>query len=203
MSNTPLPKAVLFDMDGVLVDARDWHYQALNQALGHFGMEIDYHTHLTVYDGLPTKVKLQLLTENKGLPKDLHDLINSLKQIYTIRLTYINCKPIFNVIQLVKYLSNKNIKIAVCSNSIKSTIEAMMDLSNLTPMIDLILSNEDVSKSKPDPEIYNKAMQFFDLNPSECLIFEDSDHGIKAAKASGANLKIVTCPEDLNINLLK
>ena len=78
-----------------------------------------------------------------------------------------------------------------------------MDLSNLTPMIDLILSNEDVSKSKPDPEIYIKAMKFFDLNPSECLIFEDSDHGIKAAKASGANLKIVTCPEDLNINLLK
>ena len=203
MSNTPLPKAVLFDMDGVLVDARDWHYQALNQALGHFGMEIDYHTHLSVYDGLPTRVKLQLLTENKGLPSDLHGLINSLKQIYTIRLTYINCKPIFNVIQLVKYLSNKNIKIAVCSNSIKSTIEAMMDLSNLTPMIDLILSNEDVSKSKPDPEIYIKAMQFFDLHPSECLIFEDSDHGIKAAKASGANLKIVTCPEDLNINLLK
>ena len=197
------PKAVLFDMDGVLVDARDWHYEALNQALMHFGINIDYHTHKNVYDGLPTKVKLNILSENYDLPNGLHELINSLKQIYTIQLTYKNCKPNFNVLQLVKYLSNKKIKIAVCSNSIKSTIETMMELSNLAPMIDLILSNEDVSKSKPDPEIYNKAIKLFGLHPSECLIIEDSEHGIQAAKASGANVKVVSSPFDLNLNLIR
>ena len=198
-----LPKAVLFDMDGVLVDARDWHYEALNQALLHFGIKIDYQTHLNIYDGLPTKVKLEILSKSSGLPIDLHDLINSLKQIYTIRLTYKNCKPIFNAIKLLKFLSNKKIKIAVCSNSIRKTIDAMMELSNLSPMIDLILSSEDVKKSKPDPEIYNKAIKLFGLKPSECLIIEDSEHGIKAAEASGARLKIISSPYDLNLDLLK
>jgi len=198
-----LPKAVLFDMDGVLVDARDWHYKALNQALKHFGLEIDYHSHINIYDGLPTKVKLEILSKNDGLPRDLHGLINSLKQVYTIRLTYENCKPLFNVLQLVKFLSKNGVKIAVCSNSIRSTIEAMMELSNLSPMIDLILSNEDVSKAKPDPEIYNKAINFFNFEPSDCLIIEDSEHGIQAAKASGARLEVVSCPADLSIDLLR
>lgn len=198
-----LPKAVLFDMDGVLVDARDWHYEALNQALLNFGMHIDYQTHINTYDGLPTKVKLNMLSRTNGLPVELHDLVNSLKQIYTIRLTYKNCRPIFNVIHLLKYLSSKKIKIAVCSNSMRSTIETMMKLSNLSPMIDLILSNEDVDNAKPDPEIYNKAINFFGLNPSDCLIVEDSEHGIQAAKASGANLKVIASPNDLSLDILQ
>lgn len=198
-----LPKAVLFDMDGVLIDARDWHYEALNKALNHFGVGIDYQTHINLYDGLPTKVKLEMLSKNKVLPVGLHELINSLKQIYTIRLTYKNCKPSFKVLQLLKYLSNKKIKIAVCSNSIRKTINTMMELSNLSPMIDLILSNEDVKHSKPNPEIYNKAIKYFGLKPSECLIIEDSEHGIQAAKASGARVKIISSPEELSLNLLK
>ena len=55
-------KAVLFDMDGVLIDAKDWHYEALNKALGLFGMEINRYDHLNTFDGLPTKVKLQMLS---------------------------------------------------------------------------------------------------------------------------------------------
>ena len=81
-------KAVLFDMDGVLIEAKEWHYEALNQALGIFGYEINRFEHLTSYDGLPTRVKLNKLTVEKGLPESLHGFINEMKQQYTIGLIH-------------------------------------------------------------------------------------------------------------------
>lgn len=77
-------KAVIFDMDGVLIDAKDWHYEALNQALELFGYKISRYDHLVTFDGLPTKKKLEMLTIEKGLPKGLHKFINHMKQIYTM-----------------------------------------------------------------------------------------------------------------------
>ena len=77
-------KAVIFDMDGVLIDAKEWHYEALNKALGLFGYEISRYDHLVTYDGLPTSKKLEMLTMEKGMPQKLHTFINSLKQQYTV-----------------------------------------------------------------------------------------------------------------------
>ena len=74
-------KAVLFDMDGVLIDAKDWHYEALNRALEHFGFAISRESHLSTFDGLPTRAKLQMLTKARGLPERLHEFINSLKLV--------------------------------------------------------------------------------------------------------------------------
>ena len=90
-------KAVLFDMDGVLVEAKDWHYEAFNRALAVFGMSISRSEHLSQYDGLPTKMKLKMLTEKKGLPSELHKFLNDLKQSYTAEIITTNCRPVFNV----------------------------------------------------------------------------------------------------------
>jgi beta-phosphoglucomutase len=92
----PKIKAVLFDMDGVLIDAKDWHYEALNQALSLFGMEISRYDHLVTYDGLPTKKKLEMLTLERGLPRALHNFINDMKQEFTFQLGYAKCKLTFN-----------------------------------------------------------------------------------------------------------
>lgn len=73
----------------------------------------------------------------------------------------------------------------------------MMSLAQLDGFLDLQLSNEDVAHPKPDPEIYNKAMAYFGLGPSECLIVEDNEHGIAAAQASGAHVMAVRSPEDV------
>ena len=61
-------KAILFDMDGVLIDAREWHYDALNQALNHFGFHISLESHLSTFDGLPTRKKLEILSKSVNLP---------------------------------------------------------------------------------------------------------------------------------------
>lgn len=191
-------KAVLFDMDGVLIDAKDWHYEALNRALKLFGMEISRYDHLTTFDGLPTKVKLQMLSKRYYLPEELHPFINEVKQSYTAELVYQRCHPMFHHEYALSKLKQEGYKIAVCSNSIRKTIELMMDRSGLAPYLDLIVSNEDVTKAKPDPEMYQTAIKKFGLKPEECVVVEDNPNGIQAGKASGAFVLEVATVYDVN-----
>ena len=187
-------KAILFDMDGVLIDAREWHYRALNKALEHFGYMISKESHLSTFDGLPTSKKLEILSDSQGLPKSLHLLINQLKQKYTLQESQIHCNPKFNHKYALSKL-HKKYQIGVCSNSIRNTIETLMNLSALDKYVELIISNEDVTSPKPNPEMYLKAMKAFDLKPKECLIIEDNDHGVEAALASGGHLLRVANPD--------
>jgi beta-phosphoglucomutase len=193
-------KAVIFDMDGVLIEAKEWHYEALNQALALFGHQIRRHEHLTSYDGLPTKRKLEMLSVEADLPRELHGFINEMKQAYTMDIVYTQCKPRFGHEYALAKLKAAGYKLAVCSNSIRNTIQVMMDKAALAPYLDLQLSNEDVSKPKPDPEIYTLAMQRFGLQPRECLIVEDNENGIRAARASGAHVLVVREVSDVNLD---
>lgn len=191
-------KAVLFDMDGVLIDAKDWHYEALNKALGLFGLGISRYDHLHTFDGLPTKVKLKMLSEQYYLPEELHPFINKAKQKYTMELTNLKCKPMFHHEYALSKLHQQGYKIAVCSNSIRETIETMMKKAELMDYIDLIISNEDVKKAKPDPEMYTAAINQFGLNPKECIVVEDNPNGIAAGRASGANVMAVATVYEVN-----
>ena len=195
-------KAVIFDMDGVLIDARNWHYESLNRALGLFGAEISEYDHIVTFDGLPTKKKLELISIDGRIPNKLHDFINNLKQVYTWELVYTKCKPNFQHQFALSNLKSHGYKVVVCSNSIRKTIELMMEKSGLNQYLDFFLSNQDVLNAKPNPEIYIKAIQRLGLNPVECLIVEDNQNGIKAALASSAHVLKVSSPSDVNYNLI-
>lgn len=196
-------KAILFDMDGVLIDAKDWHYEALNRALEHFGFTISRESHLSTFDGLPTRQKLKMLTDARGLPEGLHEFLNALKQAYTLEISHQRCKPVFNHQFALSRLKAEGFKLAVCSNSVRQSVEAMMRLAALTPYLDLMISNEDVANSKPNPEMYLKAMDQFGLAPEECLILEDNEHGIQAAIDSGGHLFKIGVPDDVTYHAIK
>jgi len=193
-------KAVIFDMDGVLIEAKDWHYEALNRALLLFGFEINRYQHLTTYDGLPTSKKLEMLSLESSLPKELHKFINEMKQEYTMEIVHAKCKPDFVHEFALSRLKGMGLNLAVASNSIRQTVEIMMQKARLAPYLDLMLSNEDVKFAKPNPEIYIKAINHFGLRPEECLIVEDNENGIRAATASGAHVLPVIEVSDVNIN---
>ena len=89
-------RAVLFDMDGVLIDAKEWHYETLNEALALFGLNISRTEHLAVYDGLPTRKKLEMLSKVRGLPPRLHDFVNAYKQNLTYKAVIGKCRPVFH-----------------------------------------------------------------------------------------------------------
>tara|TARA_B100001248_G_scaffold262670_1_gene260712 strand:- start:459 stop:1088 length:630 start_codon:yes stop_codon:yes gene_type:complete len=196
-------KAVIFDMDGVLIEAKDWHYEALNKALGLFGTTISRYDHLVTYDGLPTKKKLEMLSVERGLPRRLHSFINRLKQKYTIDAVHKYCKPTFHHQYALSKLKSDGYKVAVCSNSIRQSIEIMMDKADLMPYLDFFLSNQDVEKPKPAPDIYNLAIKKLEVNPDECLIVEDNENGVKAAMASNAHLLKVEDVNEVNLDNIR
>ena len=191
-------KLIIFDLDGVLVDAKKIHYTTLNKAL----LEIDYKyiiseaEHLSIYDGLKTNQKLELLTKTKQLDKKHHEQIWNVKQKLTIEAVS-KLEKDDNLINLFINLRNKGYKLACCSNSIRRSVLVMLSKIGLIEYMDLILSNEDVKNAKPHPEIYWKAMSIMDVLPEQTLIVEDSPTGLLAANRSGANILRVDNPNDL------
>ncbi len=191
-------KAVVFDMDGVLIEAKDWHYEALNRALSLFGMEISRYDHLVTYDGLPTMKKLEMLSLERGLPSGLHRFINEMKQQYTMEIVHARCKPRFYHEYALSKLKHDGYKMAVCSNSIRNTVEVMLRKAMLIDYMEFLISNQDVQYSKPHPQMYETAIKRLGIAPTECLVVEDNENGIKAATASGAHVLKVDSVEDVN-----
>lgn len=191
-------KAIVFDMDGVLIEAKDWHYEALNRALRLFGYEISRYDHLVTYDGLPTSQKLEMLTLEKGLPRGLHRFINDMKQLYTIDIVNIRCSPLFTHEYALSRLKADGYRLAVASNSIRSTIQLMMERSELLDYLEFFLSNQDVKKAKPDPEMYTTAIRRLGLLPEEVMVVEDNRNGVQAAMAAGAFVMKVETVYDVN-----
>lgn len=191
-------EAVVFDMDGVLIDAKEWHYESLNKALALFGFEISRYDHLTSFDGLPTSRKLEMLSVMSNLPRDLHPFINKMKQAYTMDMVYAHCRPRFVHEYALSRLKAGGYKLAVASNSILPTVKTMMEKADLSRYLDLTLSADDVSQAKPSPEIYQTAMARLGVEPGNCLIVEDNEHGVRAARASGAHVLVVADVSEVN-----
>lgn len=184
----PKLKAVIFDMDGVLIDAKDWHYEALNRALALFGHTIPRYDHLVTYDGLPTRQKLEMLSRERNLPRSLHDFISVMKQKYTIEAIHTRCKPTFQHEYCLSRLKADGYLLALASNAVRSSVELMTEKAHIRRFFDLVLSNEDVSRAKPDPEIYFKAAAGLGVAPEACFVVEDHIRGVQAARAAGCRV---------------
>ena len=198
-------KLIIFDLDGVLIEAKSIHYESLNEAILEItqneNMVIKWEEHLSIYDGLKTNEKLQMLTKNKYLPENLYKAIWESKQKKTL-LKLSNIQPDANIKKIFKLLQTNNYKIACCSNSIRRSVLTMLSKLELIEYIDLIISNEDVKNSKPHPEMYWKAMSTIGVLPEETLIVEDSPPGLLAAARSRAHILRVDNPGDLTMEKL-
>ena len=184
-----MSKLIVFDLDGVLVDSKTIHFDALNDALRAIDpvYVITEEEQKNIYEGLPTKSKLGLLHKNKGLPESRFDSIWRLKQDIT-SMMFSNIPEDKELIRLLSIIKDNNINIAVASNSIRSTVLECLDGLGIAHLIDHAVSNEDVKNPKPHPEMYWKAMSYFGVIADETVIFEDSLVGKLAARDSKANL---------------
>jgi beta-phosphoglucomutase len=197
-------KAILFDMDGVLIDAKEWHYLTLNQSLEEFGLDsISREDHLSTYDGLSTKDKLKIYPPSKLLSTSDHESINARKQELTYRIIEERCAPNLIHVDTLRNLQSEGYKLGCCSNSTRRTVETMLQKANLHGFMVLQLSNEDVIKAKPSPEIYVNAIEKLNLKPNEVLICEDNIRGIEAALGSGAYVLEVSTIDCINYENIK
>ena len=198
-------KLIISDWDGCLATCKTIHYKALNSALRVIDEKyvISEEEHLSIYDGLPTNSKLDLLEKHKGFPIELKEKVNKLKQKFTIELINSEISVDERLREIFRKLKLEGYKIYVASNSIRETLQLMMYRTGLIEYVDYFLSNEDVKNPKPHPEIYLKAMIHAGVKPSESLIIEDSIHGRQAATDSGGILCPVNKPEDITYELIK
>lgn len=197
-------KLIIFDLDGVLIDSRDYHYMALNDALAEIDNKyiISYDEHISTYDGRSTSDKLRLLSEKKGLPIELYNKIWKLKQEKTYNILN-NILKNERIISILSYLKQDGYIIYCASNSIWNTIKIILMRSGYLDYIDFFISNEDVKYHKPNPEIYLKCISRLGILPTQCCIIEDSPIGIEAALSSGAHVLCVKNSEDYTYEKIK
>ena len=193
-------KLIIFDLDGVLVDTKKIHYDALNISLKKIDKKyiISFEEHLKLYDALSTSQKLKLLTKYKKLPEKYWQIIYIEKQKQTFNLLKKSVKKDLQLINFFKKLKKNKYNIAVASNTIRESLNLILNQLDLMKFVDFTISNEDVSSPKPHPEMFWKCMINFKVLPSETTIVEDSPKGRNAAQLSGANVITVNKRKDIN-----
>lgn len=183
-------KLIISDFDGIILDLKEIHFEALNRALAPIGEEfvISTEDHVKLFDGLSTKRKLKLLSELKGFPLDKFEQVNESKQQFTVELLDSFSKINYDIVEVVTSLKEDGYLFYVASNAIRRTIELGLDKLGISHLVDKIYSNQDVKNSKPNAEIYLQCMAYAGVNPFETIIIEDSKHGREAAVHSGAHV---------------
>ncbi len=198
-------KTVIFDLDGVLINSRDIHFEALNRALSHINERyvISKEEHLAKFDGLSTSKKLQILHETRGLP--LHDFtkIWERKQKETLTVLRKTVYPSKELIEIFDYLNANGFMIAVASNAVNETVKLSLECLGLINKVKYHTGNDNLIKPKPYPEIYWRCMNVCHSIPKTTLIVEDSHIGRQAAVDSGAFLLPVENPADLTLAKVK
>jgi len=193
-------KGILYDLDGVLVDACDWHYHSLNRALKEVvGFEISRDDHISTYNGLPTTKKLKMM----GIVNDKAINVWKKKQKYTIDVINEMAHNSPQKRRLHEFTKMLNIKSCCVTNSIRETAELMLKNTGQLEYMEFVVSNEDVEKNKPNPECYMLAMSKLKLLPNECLIVEDSPKGIESAEATKAHVLKVDNSTQVHFNNIK
>lgn len=192
-------KLIIFDLDGVLIESRNLHYEALNSALADIDKKyiINKEEHLSTYDGLNTTKKLRLLTTDKGLDPRYYQQVWEDKQEATFNLIK-KFPHDENLCLMFQYIKNQKIKIAVASNSVRETVKLALLKIGVLEYVDFYISNEDVKRTKPYPEMYWKCMTEMYALPKNTVIIEDSHIGRQGAVDSGAHLIPVKDSKDLN-----
>lgn len=179
-------KAVLFDLDGTLVDCTEWHFEALNKALKEVEMfEIGREDHLTIYNGLPTEKKLRLLVENNKISNKNLETIRVLKRKYTSEILQNSSWDRSNLYPLLTYIRQEGYKLGVVTNSIRAFTEELLQKLQILNLFDTIVTNQDVKYPKPSPDPYCIAVKNFSLLPEECLALEDNEKGVTSALEAG------------------
>jgi beta-phosphoglucomutase family hydrolase len=182
-----LIKAVIFDLDGVIVESENAHIEAEKQTFLKYAVQISA-DELHKYTGTTAKVMFTELTRKYKLNTTLEEMFRQ-KESILFRLLQKDAEPTKGIIKLLRKLKSKEIKLAIGSSSTKKQIRYVLSKLNIAQLFSAVVGAEDIIHSKPDPEIFLRAAAELNVNPSECLVVEDSQLGVEAAKR--AHMKCV------------
>lgn len=179
-------KVLMVDLDGTLFDTKKVNYEAYREALSSYEYNIDYDYYCQFCNGryyldfLP-----QIATNDNQILSEIHE---TKKLVYS---KYLGSARVNRALVDIIRNSRNTYKIALITTASKKNTFDILNRFDMMSLFDLVITSEDVYKSKPNPEGYLKAMKTFGAEPNDCIIFEDSHVGIEAAEKSGANVFIV------------
>ena len=174
-------KLLIVDLDGTLFDTKDVNFCAYQEAVGQYGYTMDYDYYCKFCNGRHYQQFLpQITTEDPEILSAMHKLKKAAYKKY-ISHAKINTHLV-NILRLMK----AEYKIALVTTASKQNCDDLLEQFDLRGLFDLVLTQDDITCPKPDPEGFLKAMAFFSATPEETVIFEDSDVGLEAAERSGA-----------------
>jgi len=193
-------RAVIFDFDGVITDSEILHFRAFNQMLTQYGIEITIKDYYKTYLGFNDADCYKLLI-HQGLLKideqQIGNLVNQKKKIFE-RLAKTEGRIIEGVRDFLKMLEQNNVPMAICSGSLLTEVEMVLEEARLRHLFEVIVAADHVKKGKPHPEGFLLTLQRLNENREEaikgnqCIVIEDSHWGLEAAKAAGMHTIAVT-----------
>ena len=178
-------KAIIFDMDGVLIDSEPLHKEVEQQILCELGVKLPHEEHIK-FAGVG-KEMWSIIKKQYGYNKDVseNDIHATKRQLYLERLTSNPIRPIDGVRDIIHFAQNRNLKIAIASSSSRDNIEIVARAIEISDKVEIIVSGDEVPKTKPSPDIFLETSRLLNLAPEQCIVIEDSANGVKAAKDAG------------------
>jgi len=178
-----LQKGVIFDMDGVIIDSNPYHRIAWNNFLKRNNVEINDSTFKELIFGTTGVDAIDKLFNNKYSRHELENFTIEIDSEYRdIIRTSNNIEPVNGVIKFMKSISDKNYKMAIATSAPTENVDLILNKFMIFNYFDLVIDKTQISKGKPNPEIYLKAVQGLGLRKANCIVFEDSISGIISAK---------------------
>ncbi len=177
-------KAVIFDMDGVLINSQETHYKADIKAIKEVGFDVDL-SFVMKGAGTSTFERFSKWKNELGYKKDVKEVSERREEIMKELLINDGVDGVDGAKELLIDIKKNNIKTAVASSSSYELIYTVIDALGERELFDKILSGEDVENGKPAPDVFLKAAEILGVKPSECIVIEDSTNGVKAGVAAG------------------
>jgi len=177
-------KAIVFDMDGVIVDSEPVHCEIAIEVLRSFGGEPEEHE-IYEFIGVTNRAMWSVLKERHKLDATLEELLERHQEYKKRRFLKEMPRLIDGIAELVRNASERGLKIALATSSPRFFAEQILVSTGLMPYFDALVTADDITRSKPDPEIYLKAAESLGLDPRSCVAVEDAELGIMAAKSAG------------------
>lgn len=179
--------AIIFDMDGVIVDSEEMHCRANIRALKKFGVDLT-EEYCYSFVGSTLRHMMDVIINTYHLSITLDDLIDVVNKEKELIVSEEGYKEVPGVIDYIKEKKEKGFRLAVASSSSLSDIHKVLSYFNLNDMFDVVESGQQIEHPKPAPDIFLKALASLNVSADQCFIIEDSTHGVAAAKAAN-----ITC----------
>lgn len=175
-------KGIIFDLDGVLVDTVPLHFKAWRKMFAEYGKDFSFEEYKKKVNGIPRTDGVRAILPHLS-SQELNEA-SSCKQNYFLEFLKKEGVKVYNsTVDFIKELKKQKIKVAVISSS--KNCRHILERAGLLELFDVIITGNDIKKGKPDPEIFLLACKKLNLNPQECVVFEDAYLGVKAAKNAG------------------